>query len=126
MTSLWERVAQAETAALRQAEDLRAQLAAVEERLQRLAITRETLTEFAGAHSGDTGMTEGDGAVAEEEPSDVAHLTPEAEPPQLPPLWGFRQQVVALLFSSDAVVSWAFEDLAGGRTHLPSCWPTCR
>lgn len=64
VTSLWECVAQAETAALRQAEDLRVQLAAVEERLQRLAITRETLTEFVGAHPSDTGMTEGDGAVA--------------------------------------------------------------
>lgn len=56
MTSLWERVTQAETAALRQAEDLRAQLAAVEERMQRLAITRETLTEFAGDHLSDADM----------------------------------------------------------------------
>lgn len=101
MRSLWERVAQAETAALRQAEDLRAQLAAVEERLQRLAITRETLTEFSDAHPDDTGMTEDDGAVVQEELSDVAHLAPEAELPQLPPLHGFRQQVVALLATAD-------------------------
>ncbi|MEV5897549.1 hypothetical protein [Nonomuraea fuscirosea] len=42
--SLLERVAQAETAALQQAEDLRAQLAAVEERLQRLAAGNDMKT----------------------------------------------------------------------------------
>jgi hypothetical protein len=46
-------------------------------------------------------MAEDDGAVVEEEPSDAARLAPEAEPPQLPPLRGFRQQVVALLATSD-------------------------
>jgi hypothetical protein len=101
VTSLFERVTQAEAIARQQADELRAQLAAVEERLRRLAITRETLTEFAGAHPGDTGMAEDDGAVVEEEPSDAARLAPEAEPPQLPPLRGFRQQVVALLATSD-------------------------
>lgn len=99
-TSLWERVAQAETTALRQAEDLRAQLAAVEERLQRLAITRETLTEFAGDHPSDADMPEDD-AGAEEESSQAAHLAPTKEPSPLPPLRGFRQQVVALLATAD-------------------------
>src|ERR1044072_5744520 len=72
----------------RQAEDLRAQLAAVEERLQRLAITRETLTEFTGEYLGDADMTEGDDAGAEEESSEVAHLDPAKEPSPLPPLAG--------------------------------------
>jgi prefoldin subunit 5 len=49
VTSLFERVTQAEAIARQQADELRAQLAAVEERLRRLAITRETLTEFADA-----------------------------------------------------------------------------
>ncbi|MGP3931319.1 hypothetical protein [Nonomuraea sp. KM88] len=101
VTSLLERVAQAETAALRQAEDLRAQLAAVEERLQRLAITRETLTEFTGGHLSDADMAEGDGVVVEEEPPAPARLGPEVEHAQLPPLRGFRQQVVALLATAD-------------------------
>ena len=101
MRSLLERVAQAETAALRQAEDLRAQLAAIEERLQRLAITRETLTEFTGDHLSDADMPEGDDANAEEESSEVAYLDPAEEPSPLPPLRGFRQQVVALLATAD-------------------------
>ncbi len=100
MTSLLERVALAETAALRQAEDLRAQLVAVEERLQRLAITRETLTEFAGDHLSDADMPEDD-AGAEEESSQAAHLDPAEEPSPLPPLRGFRQQVVALPATAD-------------------------
>ncbi|WP_201760470.1 MULTISPECIES: hypothetical protein [unclassified Nonomuraea] len=99
-------MAQAETAELRQAEDLRAQLAAVqlaavEERLQRLAITRETLTEFTGDHLSHADMAEGDGVVVEEEPPAPARLDPEAEHAQLPPLRGFRQQVVALLATAD-------------------------
>ncbi|MEV1178520.1 hypothetical protein [Nonomuraea sp. NPDC049784] len=101
VTSLLERVAQAETAALRQAEDLRAQLAAVEERLQRLAITRETLTEFTGDHLSHADMAEGDGVVVEEEPPAPARLDPEVKHAQLPPLRGFRQQVVALLATAD-------------------------
>lgn len=104
--SLLERVAQAETAALQQAEDLRARLAAVEERLQHLAITRETLTEFTGDHLNDANlsdadMTEGDDAGAEEESPEVGHLDPAKEPSPLPPLRGFRQQVVALPATAD-------------------------
>ncbi|MGI5286699.1 hypothetical protein ACQEVF_25635 [Nonomuraea polychroma] len=79
-----ERVAQAETAALQQAEDLRARLAAVEERLQRLAITRETLTEFTGDHLSHADVAEGDGVVVEEEPPDPARFDPEVKHAQLP------------------------------------------
>ncbi|MEU7747135.1 hypothetical protein [Nonomuraea sp. NPDC049158] len=73
-------MAQAETAALRQAEDLRAQLAAVEERLRRLAITRETLTELTDDHLSDADIPESDDAGAEEESSELARLDPAACP----------------------------------------------
>lgn len=101
MASLLERVAQAETAALRQAENLRAQLAEVEDRLQRLAITRETLTEFTDDHLSDADIPEDDDASAEEEPPAPARLDLEVEHTRLPPLRGFRQQVVALLATAD-------------------------
>ncbi|MEU0571927.1 hypothetical protein ABZ297_41920 [Nonomuraea sp. NPDC005983] len=82
-------------------EDLRARLAAVEERLQRLAITRETLTEFTGEHLSDAAMPEDDDAGAEEKSSEVARLDPAEEPSPLPPLRRFRQQVVALPATAD-------------------------
>ncbi|MGW0804073.1 hypothetical protein [Nonomuraea sp. NPDC002799] len=95
VASLLERVAQAETAALQQVDDLRAQLAVVEERLRRLAITRETLTEFTVDHLDET-------AVVEKEQANPTHGDCEAEPSSpLPALHGFRQQVVALLATAD-------------------------
>ncbi|WP_188197830.1 hypothetical protein [Nonomuraea sp. SYSU D8015] len=76
-------------------------LAAVEERLQRLAITRETPTKFTGEHIINADMPEGDHAGAQKESSEAAHLDPAKEPSPLPPLRGFRQQVVALLATAD-------------------------
>lgn len=97
--SLLERVTQAEAAARQQADELRAQLAAVEEQLRRLAITRETLTEFVDDPS-ETDTATGDG-VAIEEPSGSARGDLADEPPHLPPLRGFRQQVVAFLATTE-------------------------
>ncbi|WP_214325999.1 hypothetical protein [Nonomuraea sediminis] len=62
-----------------------------------MAITRETLTEFTDAPCDNTAMAEDDSVILEEEPSDQAHLASDGEVPHLPPLRGFRQQVVALL-----------------------------
>ncbi|MEU0479168.1 hypothetical protein ABZ260_08310 [Streptosporangium sp. NPDC006013] len=98
--SLLERVTQAEATARQQADELRAQLAAVEEQLRRLAITRETLTEFADDYPSETDTAADDGVVIEE-PSGSARSDLADEPPRLPPLRGFRRQVVAFLATAE-------------------------
>ncbi|MEU4835687.1 hypothetical protein [Streptosporangium sp. NPDC023615] len=98
--SLLERVTQAEATARQQADELRAQLAAIEEQLRRLAITRETLTEFADDEPSETD-TAADDDVVIEEPSGSAHSDLADEPPRLPPLRGFRRQVVAFLATAE-------------------------
>lgn len=86
--SLLERVTQAEATARQQADGLRAQLAAVEEQLRRLAITRETLTEFADDDPSETDTAADDGVVIEEPSGSARSDSTPAAPTGLPAAGG--------------------------------------
>ncbi|MGV9304341.1 hypothetical protein ACWDLG_13300 [Nonomuraea sp. NPDC003727] len=100
VTSLLERLAQVEAAATEKAAELREQLAAAEEQLRRLSITRETLRALSAqseqvAGSGESGAEEPVEAGKRHEPDGPAG--PSGGTAALPELRGVRRQTVALL-----------------------------
>lgn len=107
MTSLLERLTRAETTALHRVDELRAALAEAEERLRRLAITRETLLTLPDDERLDADTDHSDEQdVAEESPEPTRppaedELVEEESVPELPVLRGLRERAVALLATSD-------------------------
>lgn len=107
MTSLLERLTRAETTALHRVDELRAALVEAEERLRRLAITRETLMTLPDEDRLDGDTDHSDEQDVAEEPPAPAGLPDEDEAveveaaPELPVLRGLRERAVALLATSD-------------------------
>ncbi|MER6507931.1 hypothetical protein ABT158_14025 [Nonomuraea sp. NPDC001636] len=101
MTSLLERLALAEAAAAEKTAELREQLAATEEELRRLSITRETLLALSTQDDEHDGELDG-GHKAKAAGGDPAQPAQDSEGKPgdvaaLPVLRGVRRQTVALL-----------------------------
>ncbi|MER5427410.1 hypothetical protein [Streptosporangium roseum] len=90
VTSLLERLAWAERSALQQVDELRTRLAEAEEQVQRLSITRQTLTLLADHDGEDV-----------EKPPRLDPRDPEGATSPLPVLRGWREQAVALLATAE-------------------------
>lgn len=90
VTSLLERLARAERSALQRVDELRTRLAEAEEQVQRLSITRQTLTLLA----------DHDGEDVEKLPC-LDPRDPEGVTSPLPVLRGWREQTVALLATAE-------------------------
>ncbi|MEV4285806.1 hypothetical protein AB0K40_09905 [Nonomuraea bangladeshensis] len=103
VTSLLERLALAEVTAAEKAAQLREQLAAAEEELRRLSITRETLLALAAQddeHDNEPAAEARPGDPArghEDEPDEPDSPEAPIEVASLPVLRGVRRQAVALL-----------------------------
>jgi hypothetical protein len=114
VTSLLERLARAERSALQQADELRTRLAEAEEQVQRLSITRETLTLLA----------DHDGEDAGEQPGLDPH-DPQGATSPLPALSGWREQAVALLATAERPMR-AREIVQGWASRTPAPrWKEC-
>ncbi|MFI6903947.1 hypothetical protein ACIBKY_21975 [Nonomuraea sp. NPDC050394] len=101
VASLVERVTQAKSTAQQHVHELRNQLAVAEGQLQRLTHALEVMMEFTDDQPDEAELSAEDAVAAEGEPTDLAGDIPEEPASPLPPLRGFRRQVVALLATSD-------------------------